>query len=101
MNRHFHVMIALIFLLVSFTTIPKYSARELAPEQGEVNVKMNNVVESQESVTKMKGFDSFDILMGLEEINSCEGRSDEEDCSRRRDVLEAHLDYIYTQQHKP
>ncbi|XP_073158709.1 putative phytosulfokines 6 [Henckelia pumila] len=103
MNPHFHMMnnIALVLLLLSSATIPKYSARELmAPKPGEVDVKMNNI-ESQESVTKMKGFDSFNKLIGLEENSSCEGGLDEEDCLRRRDMLEAHLDYIYTQQRTP
>ncbi|KAH6836701.1 hypothetical protein C2S53_007358 [Perilla frutescens var. hirtella] len=40
--------------------------------------------------------DSFDKLMGVEEC----GNEDEE-CFKRRAVLEAHLDYIYTQNRIP
>ncbi|XP_030521964.1 putative phytosulfokines 6 [Rhodamnia argentea] len=38
-------------------------------------------------------------LMGVEAEESC-GDQDEE-CLKRRMVAEAHLDYIYTQDHKP
>ncbi|KZV47172.1 phytosulfokines 6 [Dorcoceras hygrometricum] len=101
MNRHFRMIALVVFLLVSFTTITKYSARELAPRQEEALGVKSKGVGSQESVSKIKGFDSFDKLMGLEENSSCEGGLYEEDGLRRRDMLEAHLDYIYTQQHKP
>ncbi|GKD23098.1 putative phytosulfokines 6, partial [Tanacetum coccineum] len=39
---------------------------------------------------------SFDEMMGLE---AC--LSGDEECLKRRVLAEAHLDYIYTQQHKP
>ncbi|KAI3447498.1 hypothetical protein Pfo_004163 [Paulownia fortunei] len=41
--------------------------------------------------------DNFSSLMGLEEC----GDKDHEACQKRRMVSEVHLDYIYTQHHKP
>ncbi|KAF4379703.1 hypothetical protein F8388_023720 [Cannabis sativa] len=41
--------------------------------------------------------ESLDELMGLED---CLNEEDEE-CLKRRIIAEAHLDYIYTQNHKP
>lgn len=44
----------------------------------------------------MEGNDSFEQLMGVED---CE--NGDEECLKRRIISEAHLDYIYTQHHKP
>lgn len=41
-------------------------------------------------------FLSFEQLMGLEKCHE-----NDEECLKRRMVAEAHLDYIYTQHHKP
>lgn len=38
--------------------------------------------------------------MGLEECGN-EEEEEEEECVKRRIISEAHLDYIYTQHHKP
>lgn len=39
-------------------------------------------------------------LMGTSEEEECRDEKDEE-CMKRRMMAEAHLDYIYTQHHKP
>ncbi|XP_028060391.1 putative phytosulfokines 6 isoform X2 [Camellia sinensis] len=70
-----------IFLLFSYSIIA--SARLLPPHEG--------------SSLKIQDDDLFNNLMGLEE---CDDDKDE-DCIKRRMVSEAHLDYIYTQHHKP
>ncbi|XP_059430942.1 putative phytosulfokines 6 [Corylus avellana] len=59
-------------------------------KQGQEEMKLNQVTSGDSLV------ESMNQLMGLEDCN----RGDEE-CLQRRIVSEAHLDYIYTQHHKP
>ncbi|KAM7522477.1 hypothetical protein LguiA_012379 [Lonicera macranthoides] len=95
MKQNFHSCGVLLFLLFLFT-FSQTSARFLATKQGEKVEKLNNIY-SKDSVGEMESSDSsFDELMGVEEC----GNGDEE-CLKRRIVIEAHLDYIYTQHHKP
>ncbi|CAA2989467.1 phytosulfokines 6 [Olea europaea subsp. europaea] len=64
------------------------SARLLPKHQGDhPNSRANGIAEEDEVIPS---------LMGLEEC-------DEKDvaCQNRRMLADAHLDYIYTQQHKP
>ncbi|KAK4396765.1 putativephytosulfokine6 [Sesamum angolense] len=93
MKHNFHSLPLLIFLLAAL--IITTSARNFAPKQGEVDEKISV---KGFSVEKMGSTDSFDKLMGLEE---CEGEGEDEECLKRRVIAEAHLDYIYTQHHKP
>ncbi|XP_011090004.1 putative phytosulfokines 6 [Sesamum indicum] len=90
MKHNFQSLALLIFLLAILIST---SAREFAPKEGEVDEKISG---KGLSVEKMGSTDSFDNLMGLEE---CEG--EDEECLKRRAIAEAHLDYIYTQHHKP
>ncbi|KAL7247898.1 hypothetical protein ACSBR2_002744 [Camellia fascicularis] len=83
-----------IFLLFSYSIIA--SARLLPPHQ-ELLVKANEMITHEGSSLKIQDDDLFNNLMGLEE---CDDDKDE-DCMKRRMVSEAHLDYIYTQHHKP
>ncbi|KAL3839770.1 hypothetical protein ACJIZ3_024361 [Penstemon smallii] len=79
-------IISIILLLI----ISHTSARLLPPHQGDnPGIKLNEITLHQEN--------DFSSLMGLEE---CEDKDDEA-CHKRRMVAEAHLDYIYTQHHKP
>ncbi|KAE9465535.1 hypothetical protein C3L33_02550, partial [Rhododendron williamsianum] len=57
-------------------------------------VKGNEITQSLPSIN----VEDEDLvnLMGMEE---CDEK--DEDCIKRRMVAEAHLDYIYTQRHKP
>ncbi|KAF3441716.1 hypothetical protein FNV43_RR15631 [Rhamnella rubrinervis] len=87
----------LITFLILFSLIFHHScARILAPEQVEEQVfNIDNEISTHEegSLTGMK--DLLD-LMGSE---GCEDK--DEECVNRRMIAEAHLDYIYTQHHKP
>ncbi|KAK2981499.1 hypothetical protein RJ640_030961 [Escallonia rubra] len=76
----------LAFLILSQSTT---AARLLPSDQTDQGVKVNG------SPIKTKE-DSVFNLMDLEE---CDDK--DEDCLSRRVVAEAHLDYIYTQHHKP
>ncbi|KAF2300741.1 hypothetical protein GH714_015647 [Hevea brasiliensis] len=60
-------------------------------EQEQVNF---NAMTSQDSIVEVDS--SSELLMGSE---VCE--TGDEECFKRRLVSEAHLDYIYTQHHKP
>ncbi|KAL8089948.1 putative phytosulfokines 6 [Apium graveolens] len=78
-------VLLLLFLIASQT-----SARFLlTTNQGsQEQLKLNNL--------DMKGGESFEELMGLEEC-----KNGDEECFKRRAITEVHLDYIYTQHHKP
>ncbi|KAG5556648.1 hypothetical protein RHGRI_007055 [Rhododendron griersonianum] len=80
-----------VFLLLSHSLT---SARPLSPLQGNQIVKGNEITQSLPSIN----VEDEDLvnLMGMEE---CDEK--DEDCIKRRMVAEAHLDYIYTQRHKP
>ncbi|KAI8563138.1 hypothetical protein RHMOL_Rhmol03G0089500 [Rhododendron molle] len=85
----------IIFLTVSLLLSHSLtSARPLPPLQGNQLVKANEITQSLPSID----VDDEDLvnLMGMEE---CDEK--DEDCIKRRMVAEAHLDYIYTQRHKP
>ncbi|KAA8518619.1 hypothetical protein F0562_016093 [Nyssa sinensis] len=80
-----------VFVLLVFFHSSTY-ARLLPPYQGEM--KTDGIIHEGSSI-KIKEDDLFN-LMGLEEC-----AEKDEDCLKRRVVAEAHLDYIYTQHHKP
>ncbi|XWS66731.1 hypothetical protein CRYUN_Cryun05aG0226000 [Craigia yunnanensis] len=77
------------FLLCSYST----SARLLPQKQGEKEFKANGMIQTG-LLTDAK--DDFSNLMGSEECYE-----KDEECQKRRMIAEAHLDYIYTQHHKP
>ncbi|KAK3006013.1 hypothetical protein RJ639_016609 [Escallonia herrerae] len=93
----------LMFLILSQSTT---AARLLPSDQTDQGVKTNGspIKTKEDSVFKVKlrHIYSFSVvlftaqLMGLEE---CDDK--DEDCLSRRVAAEAHLDYIYTQHHKP
>ncbi|XP_058204077.1 putative phytosulfokines 6 [Rhododendron vialii] len=87
----------IIFLTVSLLLFHSLtSARPLPPLQGNQIVKANDQI--TQSLPSINVEDEEDLvnLMGMEE---CDEK--DEDCIKRRMVAEAHLDYIYTQHHKP
>ncbi|KAI7984559.1 putative phytosulfokines 6 [Camellia lanceoleosa] len=91
-NTHsIYVMFFIIFLVTTSQTV----ARFLATKQGEKETKLNEITTGG-SLVEVEENDSLNQLMGVEE---CQNR--DEDCLKRRMVAEAHLDYIYTQHHKP
>nr|GFA22121.1 putative phytosulfokines 6 [Tanacetum cinerariifolium] len=66
-------------------------------ENGEEMVQHDESKNTNEgSPVDIETINSFDEMMGLE---AC--LSGDEECLKRRVLAEAHLDYIYTQKHKP
>ncbi|KAI4334286.1 hypothetical protein L6164_018996 [Bauhinia variegata] len=84
------LLLFLFFLLSSST----FSARLLTTEQGQ-NVRLEKVT-GEEFGFEMEGSESMNELMGIEDCND-----GDKECLKRRMTIEAHLDYIYTQNHKP
>ncbi|KAL7096682.1 hypothetical protein ACP275_10G094700 [Erythranthe tilingii] len=77
------IIFIFILLIISNT-----SARSLPSQQGDSPGTNHNAINIQE--------EDFSSLMGLEECGD-----KDEDCEKRRMVVEAHLDYIYTQHRRP
>ncbi|XP_052171651.1 putative phytosulfokines 6 isoform X2 [Diospyros lotus] len=89
--------VSLLLFLFFLVTTPQTIARLLAPKQGEEAAKLNEITTRAPFVEleEIQENDSLN-LMGLEVCHS-----GDEDCVKRRMIAEAHLDYIYTQHHKP
>ncbi|KAK7355491.1 hypothetical protein VNO80_14747 [Phaseolus coccineus] len=88
--------IALLFFLLilsSFLASARLLHPPKAPRQGEREVEVSDNAISQSSLQLN---DNMEELMGSEE---CYVK--DEACSSRRMMVDAHLDYIYTQYHKP
>ncbi|RDX58037.1 putative phytosulfokines 6, partial [Mucuna pruriens] len=85
---------ALLFFLFFLVSSSQLSARPLTMEQGRNKSKLNQV-SGEDFVLELEGGESFKLL-GMEDCNN-----GDEECVQRRMTLEAHLDYIYTQHHKP
>ncbi|EEF34955.1 conserved hypothetical protein [Ricinus communis] len=66
----------------------------MTSKQGHEKVDLNEMA-SKDSYVQFQGSEMVD-LMGSEVC-----QSEDEECFKRRMVSEAHLDYIYTQNHKP
>uniref|UniRef100_A0A6N2LFG4 Phytosulfokine n=1 Tax=Salix viminalis TaxID=40686 RepID=A0A6N2LFG4_SALVM len=82
---------ALLLILLVLVHSSKLSARFLLSKQGQEEVNLDEITSEG---TEDGGL--MNQLMGLE---LCDGV--DEECSRRRIIAEAHMDYIYTQHHKP
>ncbi|KAI3909058.1 hypothetical protein MKW98_011419 [Papaver atlanticum] len=93
-------VLVLLFLLISCFTTTTSGGRLLLEKQGEdlhdtnlTNGLANtDLLESEEKDTWK--------LLGMEDCHES-GDEKEEECLKRRMMAEAHLDYIYTQHHKP
>ncbi|XP_028777182.1 putative phytosulfokines 6 [Neltuma alba] len=86
--RVFFCFLLSLLLLFHFSA----SARLIRPSRDEKEGKAIDVTNAG-STTELK----FDIE--LAESDQCD--EEDEECSERRRIAEAHLDYIYTQHHKP
>ncbi|XP_076922064.1 putative phytosulfokines 6 [Bidens hawaiensis] len=90
MKHSFRCSVPFIFLL-SLIAFSHTSARFLHTKPDEHMVKLDESINTS--------LLDFNEVMGLEE---CENNGDEdEECLKRRVLADAHLDYIYTQHHKP
>ncbi|XVF07738.1 hypothetical protein REPUB_Repub06bG0166000 [Reevesia pubescens] len=87
------IMLFALLLCSSYST----SSARLLPhqKQGEKEVKADRIIQATGLLTDAK--EDFSNLMGSEEY--CNEK--DEECVKRRMIAEAHLDYIYTQHHKP
>ncbi|KAK8468078.1 hypothetical protein PHAVU_007G223101 [Phaseolus vulgaris] len=92
MKQHIALLFFLL-LLSSFQASARLLQPPKAPRQGEREVEVNDNAISQSSLQLN---DDMEELMGSEE---CYVK--DEACSSRRMMVDAHLDYIYTQYHKP
>ncbi|KAJ1419501.1 Phytosulfokine [Sesbania bispinosa] len=88
------VLLFSVLLLSSFLASASLLIPPKGPKQGEKEVKVNHDIAIAHSFPELK--DDMEELMGSEECYE----KDEESSSRRM-IAEAHLDYIYTQHHKP
>ncbi|RDY12330.1 putative phytosulfokines 6, partial [Mucuna pruriens] len=87
------VLLFSLLLLSSFLASARLLEPPKGPRQGEKEGEVNDNAIPQSSAELE---DDMEELMGVEEC--C---MKEEECSRRRMMVEAHLDYIYTQHHNP
>ncbi|XP_062117520.1 putative phytosulfokines 6 [Humulus lupulus] len=99
MMKQSHLTVFLIFSLLIFLFCFHSDARFLAGEvQGStVDKKVNydeEIVNEESFITATK-----DDILDLMGSKVCDYK--DEECLKRRMIAEAHLDYIYTQQHKP
>ncbi|XP_059667491.1 putative phytosulfokines 6 [Cornus florida] len=91
-----HALLIFLFLFLLIFSHSTASARLLPPHQGEEMMTADGMSHDAGLPIKTEEDDLFN-LMGLEE---CDDEKDD-GCLKRRVVAEAHLDYIYTQRHKP
>ncbi|KAL3580933.1 hypothetical protein D5086_018768 [Populus alba] len=81
---------ALLLILLVLVYSSKLSARFLLSKQGQEEVNLDEITS--------EGTEDSE-LMNLTGSELCDGG--DEECLTRRIIAEAHLDYIYTQHHKP
>ncbi|XP_031128197.1 putative phytosulfokines 6 [Ipomoea triloba] len=90
-----------IFFLSSLLVLLFVSSSKCARLQPSIQVFSDEqkiqVIRPTQEKPSLKSQEDLSALMGLEE--SCE--DNDKDCLSRKMVLEAHLDYIYTQGRKP
>ncbi|KAJ7947938.1 Phytosulfokine [Quillaja saponaria] len=92
MNQSFHLRVLLFFLLLVSSS--KLAPPIMAIKQGQEEVKLDEVMVG-DSIAEFEGSESMNLL-GMEDCNN-----GDEECLKGRMISEAHLDYIYTQYHKP
>ncbi|NP_001266262.1 putative phytosulfokines 6-like precursor [Solanum lycopersicum] len=89
----YFVLLLLVSMIISSQASSRFLVNNL---QVEKEAKLTNKSSDGDSIEKMRST-NLNRLMGLEEY-SCEDENDQE-CIKRRVLVEAHLDYIYTQHH--
>ncbi|TKY53051.1 putative phytosulfokines 6 [Spatholobus suberectus] len=87
------VLLFFVLLLSSFLVSARLLEPPKGPRQDEKEVEVNDDA-IPHSFAELK--DDMEELMGSEECYM-----KDEECISRRMMVEAHLDYIYTQHHKP
>ncbi|CAL5207370.1 unnamed protein product [Lathyrus oleraceus] len=87
--KHQILLFFFVLILSSFFASARFLVPPNASKHGEKELKVIG-----KSSTEMK--EDMEQLMGSEECSE-----KDEECFSRRMIAEAHLDYIYTQHHKP
>lgn len=86
----------IFFLLLIFFSLSTASARILSSKQGDQqDSKASWAAQAGAQLVEIKEEDPLNLL----ELEKCDDK--DEECLNRRMAAEAHLDYIYTQHHKP
>ncbi|XVF05234.1 hypothetical protein REPUB_Repub05bG0154500 [Reevesia pubescens] len=88
MKQSFLSAALFLFFLILISS-SHLSARFIANKQGKEELELNQT-------TDMEDIEIMNQLMGVEACNT-----GDDECLKRRIISEAHLDYIYTQHHKP
>ncbi|GKU93913.1 hypothetical protein SLEP1_g7466 [Rubroshorea leprosula] len=88
MNKRVYPTVLLLFLVFLISS-SHLSARFIATKQEQEEVELNQITKRSEEIEPV-------TLMNME---ACD--TGDEECLKRRTILEAHLDYVYTQHHKP
>ncbi|KAK8663040.1 hypothetical protein V6N13_024921 [Hibiscus sabdariffa] len=91
----------LSFLVLAFLLLSSLSTSARLPLQikhghGEDKVNTNGMIIQAEHLPDLIGAEEWEWEWEWE----CQ-ETDHEECEKRRLIQEAHLDYIYTQKHKP
>ncbi|KAL9450791.1 hypothetical protein AB3S75_012511 [Citrus x aurantiifolia] len=94
MKHSLQIHFSTFLLILLIFSKSKTSASFLATKQGQEEKKFKEF-SGEVSLQEMEEIESMNI-MGME---TCE--IGDEECMKRRIISEAHLDYIYTQHHKP
>ncbi|KAI3860270.1 hypothetical protein MKX03_030951 [Papaver bracteatum] len=97
-NIKFHGVVVLLFLLISCYTTTTSGGRVLLEKQDHDDTNLTNGL-ANTNLLELEEKDTWK-LMGMEDCHES-GDEKEEECLKRRMMAEAHLDYIYTQHHKP
>ncbi|XVE79312.1 hypothetical protein DITRI_Ditri14bG0048200 [Diplodiscus trichospermus] len=87
--KHSFLSCALLLFFLFLVSSSHLSARFIANKQGKEEIELIQI-------TDMEDIELMNQLMGVE---ACDNGDHE--CLKRRIISEAHLDYIYTQHHKP
>ncbi|CAL0324180.1 unnamed protein product [Lupinus luteus] len=91
LSYHFASLLIFLFFLLPSSTL---CARSLASTEQGQNMKLQKV-SREDFVLELEGAKSLKGL-GMEKCNS-----GDEECLVKRMSLEVHIDYIYTEHHKP
>ncbi|XP_006432983.2 putative phytosulfokines 6 [Citrus sinensis] len=95
MKHSLQIHFSTFLLILLIFSKSKTSASFLATKQGQEEKKFKEL-SGEVSLQEMEEIESMNQIMGME---TCE--NGDEECMKRRIISEAHLDYIYTQHHKP
>ncbi|MBA0787247.1 hypothetical protein Gotri_028190 [Gossypium trilobum] len=105
MKQSFISGVLLLFFLFLISS-SHLSARSIANKQGKclpisapMNLSSSSAGKEEVELTQTADVEDNELMNQLLGVEACDAGDDE--CLKRRIISEAHLDYIYTQHHKP